>query len=350
MRDAKRRVIHRSHGVSPVRSEIVLDRGERASPPHGRQMRCSPRGSGSGTGVDAAVHHPGSMCRTPFVEIWTWSELRARDSRRALDHRIRRGDLQRIRRGVYASRTACDAAVEAARHGGSLGCESAARHLGIWVLGDGATHVWMRAGRHHHSLDAADCTCTRHWDEGSSASSFALPPVPRILLQIYRCQGAEAFFVALESARRLGLLTSADLRWFSDRIDARGGDLIDFSRDDADSGLESLVRLRTRGHGWTIRTQVRVVGTGRVDLLVDDWLIVEADGKGNHDEPSHRHRDLLRDATAATWGHVTLRFDYAMIVHDWDIVQRAIQAIMRLRPARSEHRFGARRRHPGDEA
>jgi very-short-patch-repair endonuclease len=206
----------------------------------------------------------------------------------------------------------------------------------------------MRSGRHHHSTDAADCACIRHWDEGPSASSFALPPVPRILLQIYRCRGAEAVFVALESARRLGLLTSGDLSWLRDRVDAGGTDLVDFSRDDADSGLESLVRLRTRGRGWTIRTQVRVVATGRVDLLIDDWLIIEADGKSNHDEPAHRHRDLMRDATAAAWGHVTLRFDYAMIVHDWDIVERAIEAIMTLRPARSGHRFGSRDRHPGE--
>ena len=31
----------------------------------------------------------------------------------------------------------------------------------------------------------------------------------------------------------------------------------------------------------------------------------------------HRHKDLRRDANAAAWGYVTLRFDYAMVVHDW---------------------------------
>lgn len=267
-----------------------------------------------------------------------------------LDDSIRRGELIRVRRGVYAARSACVAAVEAAAHGGSLGCESAARHLGIWVLEDGRTHVWMRGGRHHHAADAERCDCVRHWDDGGSASAFALPPVPRILFQIYRCRGAEAFFVALESARRLELQTTADLAWLRDRVDGCGKALIDFSRDDADSGLESLVRLRTRERGWTVRTQASIVATGRVDLLVDGWLIIEADGKDNHDAPSHRHRDLVRDATAASWGHVTLRFDYAMIVHDWDLVERAIVALMGLRPPASEHSFGAARRHAGERA
>ena len=37
-----------------------------------------------------------------------------------------------------------------------------------------------------------------------------------------------------------------------------------------------------------------------------------------------RHKDLVRDANAAAWGYVTLRFDYALIVHDWDLVEAAI--------------------------
>jgi hypothetical protein len=32
------------------------------------------------------------------------------------------------------------------------------------------------------------------------------------------------------------------------------------------------------------------------------------------------------------WGYSTLRFDYALIVHDWDLVERAI--LGRLRPLR----------------
>jgi hypothetical protein len=67
-----------------------------------------------------------------------------------------------------------------------------------------------------------------------------------------------------------------------------------------------------------VQTQRTVVGVGRVDLLVGDRLLIEADGVDNHDGPSHRHKDLVRDANAAAWGLVTLRFDYALIVHDWD--------------------------------
>lgn len=43
---------------------------------------------------------------------------------------------------MYAAPTACAPAAEAAEHGGSLGCETAARHLGIWVLDDVDIHDW----------------------------------------------------------------------------------------------------------------------------------------------------------------------------------------------------------------
>jgi len=272
------------------------------------------------------------MCADSSIDIWTWRELRASSTRRTLETRVRRGELRRIRRGVYAADTACASAVEAAAHGGSLGCETAARHLGIWVLDELSLHIWLRADRHHQPGISRACACIRHWDAGASAETFALPSVPRILLQIYRCRGGEAFFVALESARRLGLIGLDGLRWVRRRTDAAGRDLIDFSCADADSGLESLVRLRLRGYGWTVRAQVRFIGSGVLDLMIDDWLIIETDGKANHDDESHRHRDLVRDATAAMWGHATLRFDYAMVIHDWELVERAIVGMMTLRP------------------
>lgn len=200
------------------------------------------------------------------------------------------------------------------------------------MLDEGAgLHVWMHDDRHQHPHP--DCSCTAHWDGGSSASAFSLPSIPKVLLQIFRCRGAESFFVALESARRLELIDARDLRALRSVVGAAGRDLIDFSRADSDSGLESLVRLRTRRFGWRVRTQARVIATGDVDLLIEDWLIVETDGKQNHGSPEHRHKDLIRDANAAAWGHVTLRFDYAMVVHDWDLVERAIVATLALRPS-----------------
>lgn len=83
-----------------------------------------------------------------------------------------------------------------------------------------------------------------------------------------------------------------------------------------------------------MRTQVSVYSVGRVDLLIGDALIIEVDGVENHGGADHRHKDLRRDARAAAWGFVTLRFDYALVVHDWPTVEAAILGLL----ARGLHR------------
>ena len=103
---------------------------------------------------------------------------------------------------------------------------------------------------------------------------------------------------------------------------------IAFARADAESGLETLVRWRLRAWGIRVRTQQNLVSVGRVDLLLGERLVVEVDGVENHASPEHRHRDLVRDANAAAWGFVTLRFDYAMVIHDWPTVELALRGLL----------------------
>lgn len=247
-------------------------------------------------------------------------------SLRRVQRALRTGELRRVRVGVFVPPEACAEAVAIARHGGAMACVTAARHRGLWVLDDErAPHVWMRPGGRSYD---ADCVCTEHWDAPGVGESRREPSLARVLRQILMCRGVEAFFVAFESARRLRMLDGDDMRWLAMHVSAEGREAIALSRDDADSGLESLLRWRLRHLGLTVRTQVRVAGVGVVDALIGDRVIVEVDGRENHDGASLRHKDLVRDANAAMWGYVTLRFDYAMVLHDWDLVERAILAAL----------------------
>jgi very-short-patch-repair endonuclease len=266
----------------------------------------------------------GMCARHPPIK--TYAALRAAGrSRRWIDAAVSVGALRRVRRGVYAESSACEPAVTAAAHGGSLACVSAARHLGLWVLDESAgVHVWLHGDGHRRHADG--CTCIEHWDEASVANAFEPPPVARILRQILACRGLEAFFVSLESAFRLKRLTNADLEWLRRTTNAEARAAISYARRDADSGLESLLRWRLRHLGLAIRSQVKILDVGIVDFLIGDRLIVEVDGKPNHATESMRHKDLVRDANAAAADYVTLRFDYAMVIHDWPLVERAIRA------------------------
>jgi very-short-patch-repair endonuclease len=281
-----------------------------------------------GTGSSAhREREAADVCETAD-SILTYAQLRASGlSRTQLQQQLDAGYLRRVRRGIYARIGSCDDAVTAAEHGGSLACVSAARHAGIWVLDEltETVHVWLHGDGHrrHPSCDDG-CGCMAHWDAGPAADVFGRPSVPRILRQILACRGVEEFFVAVESARRQGLLNQRGMIWLRAHTNAAGREAIAFSRSDADSGLESLLRWRLRRYGLRVRTQAVIPSVGRIDLLIGARLLIETDGKANHDGALLRHKDLVRDANAAAWGYVTLRFDYALVVHDWDLVERAI--------------------------
>lgn len=249
-------------------------------------------------------------------------------TRRMRADEVRVGALQRVRPGVFAVPEANVHLVEAARHGGALTCAHALRLHGVWCLYDeGPVHVWLGGrGRAHHD----ECECVGHYDAGRAGVGLA--PHEEVLVHVYRCGGDEAFFAALESSLTQRLISEAARRRIRSRLPARAHWLVDLARSDADSGLESLLRLRLHVHGIRLDCQVTIPTVGRVDFVVDDRVILEADGKGNHAGSAHRHRDLVRDAAASALGYETLRFDYAQIVHAWPTVEAAvIAAVVRLR-------------------
>lgn len=265
-------------------------------------------------------------------------DLRARGvTSREITRASAAGEIIRVRRGVYASPDADDSWIHAAQHGAVPCCVLAGRMLGLWMLEDSDDlHLWFGHAGNPRPCERRSCELHRHWDDGESTLGD-LPPVRNVLLQIAQCAEEETFFCALESALRKPMLHVGDLRWLAERVPPHLRWLLGFARTDADSGLESLIRLRLHKLGISVRTQVRIDGVGEVDFVIGDRLIIEADGKQNHDDDhdgdddqrprtSLRHKDLMRDARAAALGYETLRFNYAMIVHDWPTVVAAIVA------------------------
>jgi very-short-patch-repair endonuclease len=269
------------------------------------------------------------VCTSISPAVTTFRELTASGLPRSkIADALVSGALTSRRRGVYERLGVCEDVKTAAAHGGSIACVSAAEHLGLWVAEHaGELHVGLRPHARAHEHD--HCCCVVHWnDDATKSSAFGVPSVRVVLRQILGCQGLESFFVALESALRQRKLTKADIQWLRQHTNGQARDAIAFARRDADSGLESLLRWRLRRHRLDVRTQQSVVSVGRVDFVIGERLIVEVDGAPNHDGESHRHKDLVRDANAAAWGLVTLRFDYAMVVHDWETVELAILGLV----------------------
>jgi very-short-patch-repair endonuclease len=71
-----------------------------------------------------------------------------------------------------------------------------------------------------------------------------------------------------------------------------------------------------------------VPGIGRVDLLVDGWLVVELDGREFHAQEAAFARDRRRTNLLYRDGRVVLQFDYATVVYDWPFVEQTIRSVL----------------------
>lgn len=240
-----------------------------------------------------------------------------------LTRAVRAGEVVRPRQGVYALPETSEELRHAASHGGTVGCCAAGDQLGLWILEVPAkNHIWLgRTGTPRSTCK----TCHLHWDDGR-VTVGELPPVHNVLLQIATCADEDTFFAAYESALRRQLIAPSRIAWLWSRLPEGMRWLIGFARTDADSGLESLFRLRMHRLGIRVRCQVEITTVGEVDFVIGDRLIVEVDGRENHRREAERSKDLVRDTAAATLGFETLRFTYAMIVHHWATVENAIRA------------------------
>ncbi|WP_234661490.1 type IV toxin-antitoxin system AbiEi family antitoxin domain-containing protein [Agromyces marinus] len=247
--------------------------------------------------------------------------LRAGASRSTMHRAVRANDLLRLRQGVYAVADLPDEVRAAAAHGGALTCAPRLRFAGLWLLAEQhGVHVAI-PGR-GRMFEHVGCVCVTH--RADAPARGGMVPVVHALAHLRRCAGAEDFVVALESALRLGVLEEPGRAALRALVPKHAWALVDDARTDADSGLESLLRHRLNRLGISLQSQVSIPGVGRVDFVLGDRLILEVDGRDNHDGPSKRHRDLVRDSVAAAHGFDTLRFDYAMVVHDWPVVEAAI--------------------------
>lgn len=228
------------------------------------------------------------------------------------------GRLVRIRR-VWVALPHADPLVHAAaRESVVISCVTQARRLGLWVTEVGPVHV--AAPPHGAPVRAIEGTVV-HW---------AKPLVPRppgtlfdsvenTLALAASCQPAEAAQAMIESALRQGVAHREALLRLP--ITARMRDLVERANPWADSGLETVFRLRLRWLRLPIRAQIWILDH-RVDFLIGDRLVVQIDG-GHHVGPQ-RDADIAHDAALTLLGYHVIRVSYVQIVERWHEVQDAI--------------------------
>ena len=272
----------------------------------------------------------------------------------AVRRSVAHGDMLRVRNGWVASPTAAPDVVAAVRVGGALSCTSSLRRRDVWVLGDRLLHVRTNRAARHRVSPADGRSPLREGRHGvrvhpTITSSLpravvaAVDDIPQSVLHAAHCLDRFAAVAALDSVLNLKLLSEhalADL--LAPQIDRVAG-LLDLVDHRAQSGTESICRVRLRSAHIIARPQVRIGGVGHVDLLVGDRLVIELDSREHHSTSEGYAEDRRRDLELARLGYLVLRLAYAQALYHWEGVLAAVRGII----ARGEHRWNGRHRRAG---
>jgi very-short-patch-repair endonuclease len=265
-------------------------------------------------------------------------------TREEVEESLRRGILVRARRNVYVPGAASDEVRAAARIGGRLDCVSALRELGVFVLDHHDLHVQVEPNRKHlRSPRSRRVRLARsvhrvvvHWRAGEAPEDDLLAPPIIALAQAIRCQRPRAAVATLDSALHQGIVADADLDAVFGRVPSRLHPLRQLIDGQAEAGPETFARLLVRAFGRRVELQQWIGGVGRVDLLVDGWLVIECDSREHHGGWEAQERDRLRDLALAARGYVCIRPTARQIFQQPHLLVQAVHGLLAARtPSRA---------------
>lgn len=224
----------------------------------------------------------------------------------------------------------CDAGLlRAVQLGGKLTCVSAARHRGFWALDDERLHVSVPRTFSTPLTDHAEPFPMLHWGRGTAPTHLTdtIEPLANMLFHIAQCQPHELAVAIIDSGINKQMLDLAELKRLARFVGGRLQTVIDDCDGGADSGIETVIRVRLGRRGITMRIQI-VIDGHHVDGLIGERLVIQADGYGPHSTSPQRSKDLKEDARLVTRGYTVLRFSYAQILYDWSYVEEQILIAM----------------------
>nr|WP_274637795.1 DUF559 domain-containing protein [Microbacterium bovistercoris] len=240
--------------------------------------------------------------------------------------------LIRLRNGRYVGPDTPAELVRAGRLGARLDCVSLLSSLGIFVHTHDALHVQVppKASR----LPVPAQGVIRHWRPSSRRRGALAADVVEALAQACRCQQPRHALATMDSAWHHGIVDEKKINAVFARLPRRFRRLRGLLDKKAESGPETLVRLMLRGLGCDAVVQVRIPRVGRVDIVVDGWLIVECDSEEFHSGWTAQKRDRRRDLEAAAQGYTTIRLLAEDILYHPERVLAALKAVLATAPHR----------------
>lgn len=259
------------------------------------------------------------------------AELLARGmTGRAITRAIDAGHLRRLRRDRYAIEPVDPDIAEAVRIGGRLSCISLLSQIGVFVHIVDALHVHVVPGSSRIRPPRSRRTIL-HWQSWSGQPSpVHVAPFADAVAQAIRCQAPRASVATVDSVLHHGLMTREEVILMFTQLPVRFRPLLALIDASAASGPETFMRLILRALGVAYETQVLIEGVGRVDFLVEGWLIIECDSREFHEGWAKQVDDRRRDMAAAMQGYVTIRPLAVDILRNDPTVRQAVAEVIRV--------------------
>ncbi len=292
--------------------------------------------------------------------VCTTADLQAAGlSPRNIATAVAHGELERLRRGVFADPGIPGAVKRAVRVGGRLPCVSAARLHGLRILRD-PTALHVSVPSHATRLREPDDRTRMlrpadpsggvrlHWTRTLDRGSIV--PLEECLVQMLDCLPELDALCALDAARervewrpeRPQLLDDDAFARMTSQLRPSIRRVAERSIAESQAVGETVARERMRAAGIVARPQVRLPGGYWADLLIGERLIFEVDGEGPHSAPGAFDRDRARIGWLTAVGYEYLSYSHHQVLSDWE----SIEAVLRMLLRRDAHRWGARQLRP----
>jgi very-short-patch-repair endonuclease len=232
---------------------------------------------------------------------------------------LTRAGARQPRRGVFMLPECQPELAAAIRHNARITCASAAAHYGLWLREIPAQH--HLACNHGHGTGFIRHRTSRF----DGPALLPVAAVEDVTLHALSCLRPPASTALATSAMRLHGIPLELLK--AQLIGDRSGPILQALRQ-LDLRAESIVEVDAQhlfnANGIGFDTQVQLPGIGRVDFLIEGFLIVEVDGFAFHSNREAMRRDLGRNNASTVSGFAVLRY---MPEHIWFESERVIAEI-----------------------
>lgn len=244
--------------------------------------------------------------------------LAAGYSRTDIAHLSASGARQ-LRRGIVALPRCRPEFVAALTHNARVTCASAAEPYGLWLRKPPAQH--HLACNHGHGGGFVRHRTVRF----DPHPTVPLAAVEDVVLHAMACLAPPAAAAMATSAIRLH---GVPLALLTDQLSADRSGRVRKALQELDLRAESIVEVDAqhlfRVNGIDYDAQVYLPGIGRVDFLLEGFLIVEVDGFAFHSSRADMRRDLNRNNASTLGGFAALHY---MPEHIWFEPERVVAEI-----------------------